>query len=320
MMVSRCQAEFCVGVIVPAYNAADTLARTLDSLADQTRPPDEIVVVDDGSADNTARIAREHRVGATLVQQANAGLPAARNAGIKACRGDWIAFLDADDEWLPHKLERQLDHLAQHPDLVWTTANFYRCTGPDDTGQPDTDPDHARRLVKDREVFDSYFQAYLAHAHGWVGTMLIRRDVLEEAGLFNAQQRVIEDMDLWFRIAYHYPRIGFLAEPLARYYVDTPGSLLKSPIEVTYVYELIDRHLALARTHGRLEEFRPCAARMLGYRIQRLLQEGRGRDVRQLLGRYHDLFGPYMRTTTWLASLLPRTAARYEQCKNHFRK
>ena len=100
-----------ISVVIPAYNAAAWIRRAVNSVLSQTRPADEIIVVDDGSTDGTGDIVRMYDGRVRLLQQANAGAAAARNTGILAATGDWIAFLDADDEWLPQKLQRQTEYL-----------------------------------------------------------------------------------------------------------------------------------------------------------------------------------------------------------------
>jgi glycosyltransferase involved in cell wall biosynthesis len=104
-----------VSVVIPAFNAARYLGAALGSVLAQTSPPDEIVVVDDGSRDETAEVAQSFP-GVRLVARDHGGIAAARNTGVAATCGRWIAFLDADDLWLPNKLERQLAHLAASPD------------------------------------------------------------------------------------------------------------------------------------------------------------------------------------------------------------
>jgi glycosyltransferase involved in cell wall biosynthesis len=99
-----------VSVVIPAYNAAAFLAETLASVFAQTLAPSEIIVVDDGSTDDTARVARE--LGATVISRPNGGISAARNTGVHAARGEYIALLDADDLWVPEKLEVQLAALS----------------------------------------------------------------------------------------------------------------------------------------------------------------------------------------------------------------
>lgn len=112
-----------VCVVIPAYNAAGYVCEALDSVAGQGAPPDQVVVVDDGSRDDTARVVRDWIAAhpgcdARLVEQANGGIPVARNAGIRAGGGDWIALLDADDVWEPDHLSTLRAALAAAPDAV----------------------------------------------------------------------------------------------------------------------------------------------------------------------------------------------------------
>jgi glycosyltransferase involved in cell wall biosynthesis len=104
-----------VGVVIPAFNAARYLGQALESVFAQTRPPDEIVVVDDGSTDDTARVAQSYP-GVRLIARGHHGIAASRNAGVAATSAHWIAFLDADDLWQSDKLERQLARIAASPD------------------------------------------------------------------------------------------------------------------------------------------------------------------------------------------------------------
>ena len=103
-----------ISVVIPAYNAMDTIAETLDSLLCQTRAADEIIVVDDGSTDATGEVVKNHPVGAKIVRQRNSGAAAAFNNGISSAAGEFIALLDADDIWVPEKLELQEAALKVH--------------------------------------------------------------------------------------------------------------------------------------------------------------------------------------------------------------
>jgi glycosyltransferase involved in cell wall biosynthesis len=107
-----------VSVVIPCYNAARYLHETLSSAMAQTHPPCEILVVDDGSTDESGAIARSFGPAVRVVRQPNAGESSARNRGISLARGEWIAFLDADDVWVPEKLERQLEACERTPDSV----------------------------------------------------------------------------------------------------------------------------------------------------------------------------------------------------------
>lgn len=106
-----------VSVVVPLFNGAEHIAETLTSIHRQTLPASQVIVVDDGSTDDGARIARAHPVGATVVSQSNSGVAVARNHGLSLVTGDWVAFLDQDDLWHPEHLQRSLSWLDEHPDV-----------------------------------------------------------------------------------------------------------------------------------------------------------------------------------------------------------
>ena len=112
-----------ISVVIPAYNAERFLAETLESVLAQTLPADEILVIDDGSADATGSIAESYAPRITVFRRPNGKAAAARNFGVEQATGDWIAFLDADDVWHPGKLERQMQELQSNPgaDLCYTS-------------------------------------------------------------------------------------------------------------------------------------------------------------------------------------------------------
>ena len=112
-----------VSVVIPCYNGAAFLREALDSVLAQTRPPLEVIVVDDGSTDDSAAIAESYGPPVRVIRQENQGESVARNRGIDEARGDWIAFLDADDVWKPEKLARQL--AAVEPDVVGLHTNLF---------------------------------------------------------------------------------------------------------------------------------------------------------------------------------------------------
>src|SRR3954469_16060750 len=114
-----------IAVVMPAYNAARWIDETLDSVLAQTRPADEVIVVDDGSSDDTAERARGH--GVAVLSQANGGPPAAYNTGFDAARSEYVAMCPADDLWHPNKLEWQAQALTEHPgiDVLFGKARFF---------------------------------------------------------------------------------------------------------------------------------------------------------------------------------------------------
>ena len=149
-----------ISVVIPAYNSAAQLARALDSVLAQTRPAEEILVVDDGSTDATAEVARSYGDAVRLIAQANAGAAAARNAGIRAARGTWIAFLDADDEWLPDRLALQTDILDRRPDLVWVSGNSISCSCTENRQAPDVQPEKVRQQLNGKVFIADFLVAF----------------------------------------------------------------------------------------------------------------------------------------------------------------
>ena len=205
-----------VSVIVPAYNAARFLAAALESALAQTYRELEIIVVDDGSTDETARIAeafvaRDSRV--RFIQQKNAGVAAARNAAILAARGELIAPLDADDTWLPRKLEaqvRRMQSAGESIGLVYAWSFWLDADGRVLDGCPPWDVEG-----------DVYAALLYRNFIGNASAPLIRRRCLDKVGLYNTALRDLhaqgcEDWDLYLRLAEHY-RYAVVSEYLVGY-------------------------------------------------------------------------------------------------------
>jgi glycosyltransferase involved in cell wall biosynthesis len=219
-----------VSVVIPAYNAARTIEAALDSVFAQTFRDFEIVVVDDGSTDDTAALVEE-RTGVTLLTQPNRGPAAARNLAIHRTSGRLVAFLDADDLWLPEKLERQVAYFSTHPEtaLVHTSVIVsdlpsVRCAAVIDDRGPSGPP--SNRFA---EIF---------HGDRDVNTLtaMVRREILDDVGGFNERRELhVEDWDLWLRIAARHP-IGFLMAPSA---IHRPGGSMSSANEKTFSGQLL---------------------------------------------------------------------------------
>ena len=190
-----------VSVIIPAHNAASWLSDSLDGVLKQTYPDWETIVVDDGSTDNTTQVverycARDDRI-RLLTQTINRGPATARNIGMLAARGDYIAFLDADDLWLTTKLEKQVASLQTKPDVgacyTWfETVNDHR--------QVIQQWKDLRRTFWHNPV-DAFALARGNYVCGSASSVMIRRTLIETVGLFNESMRGSEDLDYWYRIA-----------------------------------------------------------------------------------------------------------------------
>lgn len=214
-----------ISVIIPAYNIEAYLGRAIDSALAQTLPANEIIVVDDGSTDGTARIVQPYGAAVRYIHQPNAGLSAARNTGIRAARFEWIALLDGDDRWLPDMLKKQTELLRQHPDLVWCSGNTILHYTESGREHPMLPEEKIRPFLREGAFFDNYFLAYPRGVWFAPCTMMIRREVFDQVGYFREGLRFAEDLEMWFRIACRWPAMGFVPEPVAMYYKNRPGSL-----------------------------------------------------------------------------------------------
>lgn len=217
-----------VSVIVPAYNAEETIAAALRSALSQEMPVHEVIVVDDGSGDGTTAVVQGIG-GVRLIEQRNAGPAAARNAGIAAATGDWLAFLDADDVWLPQKIRVQCALLAAHPEVAMCSSDWVRAQG---LAPPAVDPgDIALRRFGWREILRlNRFQT---------STALVRRDVAERVGGFRTAIDGTEDWDFWLRCSRHTDDLHLVA-PLV-VYRDVGTSYSKNSMRV---YSAMHRMLA----------------------------------------------------------------------------
>lgn len=207
-----------LSVVIPARNAAATLARSIASARAQTMPPFEIIVVDDASIDSTAAVARAAGGALTrvLCLPVRQGAAAARNHGVEAARGDLVAFLDADDTWDPSKTARQIEVMVSQP-----ATTFCAC--------------RARHVAADGTLLGQIHQgvpvaqgpdawrSLLAESFVATPCVLARRDAILDAGGFDPALPVAEDQDLWIRLALA-GGVGFVDDVLVTVH-DRPGSL-----------------------------------------------------------------------------------------------
>jgi len=168
-----------VSVVIPVYNGVRHLGDALASVLAQTRPAQEVIVVDDGSTDGSAVLLRDRFPTVRCLRQDNAGAGAARNRGVAAATGDFLAFLDADDLWEPDKLQRQLAAFAADPGLEMVLCRVRQFHCPELTGE------ERRRRAIPREVMPGYLP----------GAMLVRRPAFLRVGPFNPELRIGEFVD-----------------------------------------------------------------------------------------------------------------------------
>jgi len=211
-----------ISVIIPAYNAESTIKRAIDSILAQSRPADEIIVIDDGSTDNTAELVRKYGDLIRYFYQKNTGLSGAMNYGIEKARGDWIGFMDADDEWLPELVQSHIKLIDKNPDVKWTYCRHEEIMK---NGHPHVQIPQAVEEALKREGFLSYFYGAMAGFYFGKCGFLIRRSVFDDLGNFDSAMPNGMDRDMWRRIALRYPRVAVCGEVRWRYYRDNASSL-----------------------------------------------------------------------------------------------
>jgi glycosyltransferase involved in cell wall biosynthesis len=183
-----------VSAVITGYNYARFLPAAIESVIGQTRVPDEIIVVDDGSTDNTAEVVGRYAAsGVRYVYRPNGGAGAARNTGIRECSGELIAFLDGDDRWLPQKTALQIAHFERHPSVGLVTGSesqVYESGGA---------PYSLHRKPIGATSF--YPRILVENTIGNPSLVMVHRECFERVGLFDEGMRLGQDWDMWIRIA-----------------------------------------------------------------------------------------------------------------------
>ena len=207
-------------IIIPLYNKAPYIRKALETVCAQTYRDYEIIVVNDGSTDDSALVAEsylQHAEGIcyTIISQDNAGVATARNRGVKHASGQYMAFLDADDWWEPDYLARMAELIADYPQ-----AGVYGCN------YVYYKPGKTRVALNIPTGYINYPKAYYEGSAMpiWTGATIMPKTVLEEMGGFPLGIKLGEDFLLWAKTALHY-KVAFLNEPLAYYNNDVPANM-----------------------------------------------------------------------------------------------
>jgi glycosyltransferase involved in cell wall biosynthesis len=330
-----------VSVILPTYNRAAWLPQTVASLLEQTHRPLEVLVVDDGSTDDTATVCRAFPEPVRYLRQENAGVSAARNRGIREARGEWVALADSDDLWIPRKLEIQLAALDAAPQARWC-ASGCEVIGPGDAPVPGL-----QGFERVFAVFAAAGEAPVAHFGRWLArtetevarqmhtcfhgdffellfhgnvvlpsSALLHRELFSEAGYFDEDFRVAEETEFFHRVAARRPGVMVMS-PLVGYRVTAAGSLTNpanTPRLMHNALSSLDRAAAL---RGRLSESERVAYEQgrrrllvaLAYAELSLLQRAEARDALSRAWRAGERKSPRS-LALYAASLLPKAALR----------
>ena len=196
-----------ISVVIPTFNRCELLRRALLSVFSQTLLPTEVTVIDDGSTDDTQTMVNKEFPAVNYYRQENCGVSSARNLGIHQATGDWLAFLDSDDEWLPEKLSRQTIALAANPESkVCHTEELWIRNG--------VRVNPAKHYAKKGGWIFTHCLPLCAMSPS---TVIIHRSVFNDVGLFDTKLPACEDYDLWLRITANYP-VLLIEEPQIKKY------------------------------------------------------------------------------------------------------
>ncbi len=224
-------------VIIPAFNAARTLNKAIDSVLDQTWRAHEIIVVDDGSSDDTALAAQAYGDRIVLVRQANAGVSAARNKGAEIASGNWLAFLDADDWFYPDRLRWHAEWIEEDPDLDFLTGDYeYRdvqgaligtSMSAHVSGQQMLDKAAgAERVMMEAEELEEFVADHFGDTH----TLSVPRARFLALGGYPLGFKVCEDVHFLTRLCASSQRVGVVCQPTAVYRIHAASATRKDPV------------------------------------------------------------------------------------------
>ena len=220
-----------ISVVIPSYNRKEFLKRSIDSAINQTKKPLEVIVVDDGSTDGTETMIKSDYDFVKFIKQKNKGVSAARNIGIKVSIGEWICFLDSDDEWKKNKLEKQINAMKSNPSYKFFHSNeIWIKNGL-----------RINQKKKHKKYGGDIFDKCLDMCRISPSSVMIDKTVFDEVGNFNENLVVCEDYELWLRICDKY-RVFFIDEPLIIKYGGHQGQL-------SYSIESIENHRIKALEH-----------------------------------------------------------------------
>ena len=289
-----------VSVIIPAYNSGPYLAETLDSVLCQTYRCREVIIVDDGSTDDTPERVELYRSSVVYIRQGNSGAGAARNAGLQAASGDYIAFLDHDDLWLPEKLEIQLEVAAKHPE-----SGLVVCDGVEFDGERILSPrllrgPLAKQLMdsSDGEITGNFYIPFIqGFGISCPAQTLIPHRVVHRVGPLTTARNENSDFEYYLRIALKYPITFHRHSLVHRRYLASSRS---GPLDLRR-FEWSLMRVAVLKRHRHLcpPEYRPLVMSSLRTLVQW------GARAAYYYGRQHDI--AYARSyVTRLFRLVPR--------------
>lgn len=219
-----------ISVVIPTFNRQDFIKRAVESVLNQSFQPLEIIVVDDGSTDNTKEVLKDLNI--TYIYQKNSGVSSARNRGIEIAKAQWVCFLDSDDIWEEKKLEKQVEFHKKNSFLISQTEEKWIRNN-----KLINKPKHYKKHSGD------IFQHSLQLCSITPSSVIIHKDIFKDIGVFDEELQVCEDYDLWLRITQKYP-VGLIPEELVQKIAGHNNQLsFTTPTMDLYRLRALEKHL-----------------------------------------------------------------------------
>jgi glycosyltransferase involved in cell wall biosynthesis len=289
----------CVAVIIPCFNQGAFLGEALRSVLDQSPKPDEVIVVDDGSTDDTAAVARSFPE-VRYIRQQNRGSAGARNTGLAASTAEFVAFLDADDRFCPGAIESGVRELAAHPQCAFVYGSYHFLIMDDSSRTP----------VPRRDYDDAYAALLRENIVVMLATAMFRRAAIEEGGPFDETLKSCEDWDLYLRLARRWP-IAAHDGVVAEYRRHASNKSTNPERLLRYASMVLEKQRPLVRPDQRRRRAYRAGVRnwqiwllnRLTERARRAVSQRRWLDAARAVGRM-------LRTSPWTLATFFASAAR----------
>lgn len=224
-----------ISIVIPLYNKENHIIDTLNCIKNQIFQDYEIIIVNDGSTDNSLQVVKSYKdLKLTIIDQKNSGAASARNHGVREATSDYVAFLDADDFWEEQYLESMIKLIEEFPDACIYGSNYQII----ENGKSNilNFPD----IMTEKGYLDNYFVSGKVYTPLWTSAVVVKKDAFLKCGGFSTNCKVCEDIDLWCRLAAS-GKVAYINKPLARYIRDS-SNMLSRMTNVSYDFPFLTNY------------------------------------------------------------------------------